>query len=86
MIGAKKRETENIEIDRVYECVPDIGQKCISIRWVITEKFEDKRKIMKAYFVTHGYEEDSQELKIDSPTCSHEAMCIVMLTASVMKW
>ena len=50
-------------------------------RWVITEKFKDKRKTMKAHL---GYEEDSHNLKTDSPTCSHEAMCIAMLTASVV--
>ena len=33
------------------------------------EKFKDKRKIMKAHLVTHSYEEDSHNLKNDSPTC-----------------
>ena len=47
MIDAKKREIENMEINGVCIYVPDIGQKCISIRSVITEKFKDKRKIMK---------------------------------------
>ena len=74
-----------MEIQRVYEYVPDIGQKCISTKWVIVEKFKDKRKIMKACLVAHGYEEASYNLKTDSPTCSCEAMHIVMLTASVMK-
>ena len=41
---------------------------------------------MKACLVAHGYEEDSHNLKTDSPICSCEAMHIVMLTASVMKW
>ena len=86
VIDAKKREIENMEIHWVYESVPDIGQKCISTRWVITEKFKDKKKIMKAYRVAHGYEEDSHNMKTDSPICSHEAMHIVMLTTSVMKW
>ena len=86
VIDAKKREIENMEIHGVYECVPDFGQKCISTRWVIMEKFKDKRKIMKACLVARGYEENSHNLKTDSPACSHEAICIVMLTASVMKW
>ena len=34
---AKKREIENMEIHGINECVPDIGQKCISTIWVITE-------------------------------------------------
>ena len=75
-----------MEIHEGYECVLDIGQKCISTRWVITEKFKDKRNIMKAHLVVCGYEEDSHNLKTDSPTCSCEAMRIVTLTALVMKW
>ena len=42
VIDAKKRKIENIEIHGVYECVLDIGQKCISTRYVIMEKFKDK--------------------------------------------
>ena len=75
-----------MEIHGVYECVTDIGRKCISTRWVITEKFKDKRKIMKAYFVVCGCKEESHKLKTVFPTCSCEAMHIIMLTASVMKW
>ena len=73
-----------MEIQPVYECVPDMGQKCISTRWVITEKSKDN-KIMKAHFVARGYE-DLHNLKTESPTCSHKAIRLVMLTASVMKW
>ena len=62
------------------------GQKCISTKWFITKKFNEKRKIMKTHLVVHGYEGDLHNLKIDSPACSCEAMCIVMLTVSVMKW
>ena len=45
------------------------------------EKFKDKRKIMKACLVVCGYEEDSHNLKTDSPTCSHEAMHIGMFNS-----
>ena len=77
----KKKNEKNMEIQRVYEYVPDIGQKCISTKWVIVEKFKDKRKIMKACFVVCGYEEDSHNLKTDSPTGSHEAIHIVMFNS-----
>ena len=82
----KKREIENMEIYGVYECVPDIRQKFISTRWVIMEKFKDKRKIMKACLIVCGYEEDSHNLKTDSTICTSEAKHIVMLTVFVMKW
>ena len=51
VIDTKKREIENIEIHGVYERLPDICQKCIATRWVIIEKFTEKRKIMKACIV-----------------------------------
>ena len=85
-IDAKKREIESMEIHGVYECVPDINQKCISTKWIIMEKFKDKKKIIKVHLVARGYKENSHNLKTDSPTCSCEAMRIVMLKASVMKW
>ena len=50
-------------------------------KMVITEKFKDKKNIMKLCLVAYGYEEDSHNLKTDSLTCSH----IFVLTASVMK-
>ncbi|GAB1599998.1 hypothetical protein Ahia01_000277300 [Argonauta hians] len=86
VINAKERELENMKAHEVYECVPNIGQKCISTRWVITEKVKDNKKVMKARLVARGYEENSHSLKTDSPTCSREGMRLVMLTASVKKW
>ena len=50
------------------------------------EKFKDKKKIIKANVVACDYEEDSHYLKTDSPTCSCEAMHIIMLMALVRKW
>ena len=85
VIDTKEREKENVEIHGVYECLPDIDQKCISTRWVIMEYFTDKRKIMKTCFVAFGYEEDSHNQKTNSPTCSCEAMHIVILTDMIMK-
>ena len=67
-IEAEKREIENMEIQKVCECVPDIGQKYTSTRWMITEKFKDNKKIMKACLVC-GYK-DLHNLKTDSPTYS----------------
>ena len=66
VIDVKKRKIENKEIHGAYECLPDIGQKCISTRWVIMGKLKDKRKIMKALLVACGYEKDSHNLKTDS--------------------
>ena len=42
---------------------------------------------MKAWFIAHCYKKGLHNLKTNSPKCSsHEAMYLVMLTASVRKW
>ena len=85
-IDVKKRQIENMENQGRCECMPDIGQKWISTRWFIMEKFKDKKKIiMKAHLVARSYGEDSHNLKTDCLSCSCEAMHIVMLTVLVMK-
>ena len=40
----------------------------------------------KVCFLAHDYEVNLHNLKTHSSTCSHKAMCLVMLTASVMKF
>ena len=76
----KKGGMENMEIHKIYECVPDMGQKCISTRCVIIGKFKDNMKIMKFHLVVCGYKEDLHNLKTNFPTCSCEAICLAMLT------
>ena len=56
----------------------DMGQKCISTRWVIMEKYKDNKMIIKTCLVAHGYEEDKHNLKTDSQSCSHEATHLVV--------
>ena len=72
------KEIENMKNHEVYECVPYIDQKSIT-RWVITEKYEDK--IMKAYLIACGYEEDSSNLK---QAFQQADMHLIMLIASVI--
>ena len=62
-----------MKMHEVYKCVPDMGQTCISTRWVITEKSKDNKKIMRASLVASTYE-DLPNLKKDS-TCNCDAVC-----------
>lgn len=55
----------------------DIGQNAISVRWVMTEKLVHKKPCVKARLVARGFEED-MEFQKDSPTCSKEAVRIVL--------
>lgn len=41
----------------------------MSVRWIITEKVKEGRMYIKARVVGRGFEENTSELKKDSPTC-----------------
>ena len=57
----------------VYEAVHDEGQSCISTRWVITEKYKEGKKVVKARLVARGFEENNlSSLRKDSPTCGKD--------------
>ena len=43
-------------------------------RWVITEKINNRNKVVKVRLVSRGFEEDSSNILKDSPTCNKESM------------
>ena len=55
---AKQNELDNWKDQNVYEEVPDQGQKCITVRWVIEPKEESGKAYTKARLVARGFEED----------------------------
>ena len=49
--------------------VQSAGQQAISSKWIIiTEKYKNAEKIVKARLVARGVAEDSSQFQIDSPT------------------
>ena len=47
---------------------------CVSTRWVVTEKYEDGEKVVKARLVARGFEEtDLKDIRKDSPTCGKDS-------------
>ena len=83
---AKETEIQNWLDNNVFEEVPDNNQKAISVRWVITEKVVDGKRIIKARLVARGFEEDISSLWKESPTCSRESIRILILIASSKNW
>ena len=84
---AKDKELKNWLHNEVFEEVESSeGQKVISVRWVITEKLQDGEKIVKARLVARGFEEDTEGLRKDSPTCSREAVRLAVSLASTKSW
>ena len=87
VVDAKDIELENMRKNKVYEIVPyDNQTPVITARWIITEKVKEDKTKVKARLVARGFEEDSEQLKKDSPTCTRESLRLLFLTASLMKW
>ena len=81
-----KEEIQNLADNDVFEVVEDKGQKAISVRWVITEKVKEGQVVTKAHLVARGFEENTADLQKDSPTCSREAIRLLITLASSKDW
>ena len=57
----------------VYDEIGDLGQRSISLRWVMKEKVVKEKKIIKARLCARGFEEE-QNFRTDSLTCSREGI------------
>ena len=86
IIKAKEQEINKLIQNDAYESVPYNDQSLISTRWVFSEKEINGEMVPKARLVAQGFEEDSSNLKIDSPTCSKQALRMVFLTAAMKNW
>ena len=84
---AKDVEVQNLIENDVFEMVPYDGQSTITSRWVMEEKNDDKAgRSIKATLVARGFEEDLMNKKVDSPTCSRQALRMVISTATTNHW
>ena len=87
VLSAKKKELDNWRRYNVYTEVPDKGQQCVSVRWVSTEKMGKDRPVNKARLVARGFEEENlNEIRKDSPTCSKENLRIVLAIILSYQW
>ena len=70
ILEAKQAELNSWIKHNVYEEVEDRGQKVVSVRWVISQKFKDNKLDYKARLVVRGFEEDNlSSIHKDFPTC-----------------
>ena len=77
VLDTKLQELGKWKANKVYEPVPFTGQKCISTRWVLTDKIISGQMKDKARLVARGFEENNEELIKDSPTCAKESLCLI---------
>ena len=73
ILAAKIHQIEKWKENHVFEQIYYNGQKTKTTRWVLTEKFVNGKKIIKARLAARGSEEDSSEILKDSPTCTKES-------------
>ena len=85
-LDAKQKELENWKLEEVYQEVDDVGQETISVRWVITPKLVNGIWTTKARLVARGFQESSDSLRKDSPTCMRETFRLVLAIATCMNW
>ena len=84
-LEAKGKELANWKKFKVYEEVPDNGQKYISGRWVYSQKEVDGKMINKARLVCRGFEEDC-EVPRDSPTCCKDTIRVGISVIASKQW
>ena len=84
VVEAKGKELDKLKENDVFEVVPYINQPTISSRWVMSESFKEGKKRAKARIVARGYEENTSNLRNDSPTCGSECLRMVFITAVLM--
>lgn len=83
---AKRQEIEKWKEMNVFSEVEDFGQDRLSTKWVCTEKTKGNQVVLKARLVIRGFEEDSSQLKSDSPTCSKDSLRILLGIIAAKKW
>ena len=82
---AKLTELNRWKEFEVYKEVEDNGQKCISTRWVCTEKETVEGITDKARLVARGFE-DNEITRKDSPTCAKAHLRTIIAIAASNGW
>ena len=87
ILKAKSVELENWKVHKVYEKVENIGQRFISVRWVINQKYNGKDMYYKARLVATGSEDSNLiDKHKDSPTWCTENFGLLLAIAVTNKW
>ena len=86
VLDAKLEELGKWKANEVYEPVPFTGQKCISTRWVLTDKIIGGERKVKVRLVARGFEEKNEELMKGSPTCAKESLRLIFAIMATREW
>lgn len=83
---AKAQEIQKWRDLDAFTEVDDVGQPTISCRWVCTERVKGGKLTLKARLVARGFEENTSQMKTDSPTCHKESLRLLLCTLSAKSW
>ena len=83
---AKQAELEKWKQMNAYEVVDNIGQRYVSVRWVLGEKEKDGDIEKRARLVARGYEDDLEGAPTDSPTVNKESLRVAFSVIASMGW
>lgn len=83
---AKEEEIKKWKEMDTFQEVEDTGQHIISCRWICTEKMKGGILVSKAPLVVRGFEEDTTQIKKDSPTCNKESVRLLLCLLSGNNW
>ena len=83
---AMSAELNNLIENGVYEEINDDGQDHINTKWDFTEKTDGDSTWIKARLVAKGFQENTDDLRKDSPTCSKTNLRTVLAIAATNKW
>ena len=86
VLSVQHQEIDNCRHNDVYEEVDSSSEDVISVRWVITEKIKEGRPVIKARSVASCFEENIEFLLKDSPTCSKEAVRLMIGISASKGW
>ena len=83
---SKLEELNKLRTHNVYERVKYTGQECVSVRWVNKTKIVDGVRQVKSRMVARGFEENSDNIQKDSPTCAKESLRLSLALIASNKW
>ena len=86
MMKAMATELHNLMDNDVFEEIDDVGQEYIHTKWDFTEKSSRDETWVKARLVAKGFQEDTDDIRTDSPTCSKTNLRTVLAMAATNHW
>ena len=70
---------------KVFEEVPNLNQKTISCQWVMTQKYVNDKRVIKARLVARGFLE-KDNMRKDSPTATPESLRLMLSVTMSKGW